>query len=295
MNFFSIKDLTKNDIVEIYNLTEKYKNRSSEILKNKFLGLLFEKPSTRTRVSFEVGIKQLGASPVILNKNELQLYRGEIVKDTSSVLERYLDGLILRVYKHETIIEFSKYFNKPIINALSDKEHPCQVLSDVYTILKVKNIELKELKNIKFVFIGDANNVCRSLMDISELLNINSVFIIPKKFQPKGLKYKNIVVTDDIAEVKNADVIYTDVWVSMGQEKETKLRLKVFKKYQVNNKLVSLAKKDCVIMHCLPAKRGYEITDDVIDSKNSVVFYQAENRLHVQKGLMVYLFTKKFL
>ncbi|MFQ3675958.1 MAG: ornithine carbamoyltransferase [Endomicrobiia bacterium] len=288
-----MKDLTKNDIIEIYNLTDRYKNKSCDILKNKYIGMLFEKPSTRTKISFEIGIQQLGASPIILNRNELQLSRGEIIKDTASVLERYLDGLILRVYQHNIIEEFTKYFNKPVINALSDKEHPCQVLSDIYTILKLKNVSLKNIQNVKFVFVGDANNVCYSLIYVAEMLNMNAIFIIPKKVQPKNLKLKNVVITDDISYVKNADIIYTDVWVSMGQEKETKLRLNLFKKYQVNKKLVSLAKKDCMIMHCLPAKRGYEITDEVIDGKNSVVLEQAENRLHVQKGLMLYLFIKK--
>lgn len=293
MNFFGIRDITKDDIKEIFSLTDKYKNKSVDVLKNKSIGLLFEKPSTRTRLSFIVGIQQLGAHPIELHTQDLQLSRGEIIKDTAAVLNRYLDGLVLRVYNHNTILEFAKFFTKPIINALSNVEHPCQILADVYTIIKAKRIlSLEKFNKIKFVYVGDANNVCMSWIYIAEMLNMNAYFIIPKRFQPSHLKVKNVVITDDLEFVKDADVIYTDVWVSMGQEKEASVRMKVFKKYQVNNVLLAKAKVDCSVMHCLPAKRGYEITDDVLDGKNSIVLDQAENRLHVQKGLMAFLFKK---
>ncbi len=294
MNLISIKDLTKTQIKEVYGSVPKYTTRKkTDDLKDKYIGLIFEKPSTRTRISFEVGIHQLGGVAIELDEKQLQLSRGETIKDTANIFNCYLDGIILRVVKHETILEFAKYLKIPVINALSDKEHPCQVISDVYTILQCKNITINDLNKIKFVYIGDANNVCMSLIYISEILDMNSYFIIPKKYQPKEKFKENIKITDDISLVKDADVIYTDVWVSMGQEKEKKKRLKVFKPYQVNSKLLSLAKPNCIVMHCLPAKRGEEITDDVLDGKNSVVLKQAENRLYVQKALLVYLFLQK--
>ncbi len=293
MNLLSIKDLTKEDIKEIYSLVPKYTTRKLiPELKDKYIGLIFEKPSTRTRVSFEVGIQQLGAVPIELDEKQLQLSRGETIKDTVNILNCYLDGLILRVINHNTILEFAKYSKIPIVNALSDKEHPCQILSDVYTIMQFKKISIEQLNNIKFVYIGDANNVCMSLIYISELLGINAYFVIPKKYQPKEKFKKNIIISDDIQMAKNADVIYTDVWVSMGQEKEKKQRLKDFRPYQVNSKVLSLAKPDCIVMHCLPANRNQEITDDVIDGSNSIVIPQAEYRLYVQKALLVYLFSK---
>jgi ornithine carbamoyltransferase len=294
MNLISIKDLTKTQIKEIYNLVPKYTTREkTDELKDKYIGLIFEKPSTRTRISFEVGIQQLGGIAIELDEKQLQLSRGETIKDTANIFNCYLDGIILRVVKHETILEFAKHSKIPVINALSDKEHPCQILSDIYTIIQQKNLRIDELNKIKFVYIGDANNVCFSLIYISEILGINSYFIIPKKYQPKEKFKENIKITDDISLVKDADVIYTDVWISMGQEKEKNKRIKIFKPYQVNSKLLSLAKTDCIVMHCLPANRGQEITDDVLDGKNSVVLKQAENRLYVQKALLVYLFSQK--
>jgi len=294
MNLINIKNLTKTQIKEIYNLVPKYTTREkTDELKDKYIGLIFEKPSTRTRISFEVGIQQLGGVAIELDEKQLQLSRGETIKDTANIFNCYLDGIILRVVKHETILEFAKHSKIPVINALSDKEHPCQVLSDIYTIIQQKNLRIDELNKIKFVYIGDANNVCFSLIYISEILGINSYFIIPKKYQPKEKFKENIKITDDISLVKDADVIYTDVWVSMGQEKEKSKRIKIFKPYQVNSKLLSLAKTDCIVMHCLPANRGQEITDDVLDGKNSVVLKQAENRLYVQKALLVYLFSQK--
>jgi len=294
MNLISIKDLTKTQIKEIYNLVPKYTTRGkTDELKDKYIGLIFEKPSTRTRISFEVGIQQLSGVAIELDEKQLQLSRGETIKDTANIFNCYLDGIILRVVKHETILEFAKHSKIPVINALSDKEHPCQILSDIYTIMQQKNVEFDDLNKIKFVYIGDANNVCFSLIYISEILGINSYFIIPKKYQPKEKFKENIKITDDISLVKDADVIYTDVWISMGQEKEKNKRIKIFRPYQVNSKLLSLAKTDCIVMHCLPANRGQEITDDVLDGKNSVVLKQAENRLYVQKALLVYLFSQK--
>ncbi len=292
MNLLSIKDLTKQQIEEIYNLVPKYTTRKLiPTLKDKYIGLIFEKPSTRTRVSFEVGIQQLGGVPIELDERQLQISRGESIKDTVSVLNCYLDGLILRVINHNTILEFAKYSKVPIINALSDKEHPCQILSDVYTIMQLKKLHFSKINQIKFVYVGDANNVCMSWIYISEILNMNSYFLIPKKYQPKEKFESNIIISDDLNLVKNADVLYTDVWVSMGQEKEKKQRMRDFKPYQINSKILSLAKPDCIVMHCLPANRNQEITDEVLDGKNSVVIKQAEYRLYVQKALLAYLFS----
>ncbi len=293
MNLVSIKDLTKQQIKEIYDLVPKYKTKDLiPELKNKYIGLIFEKPSTRTRISFEVGIQQLGAVPIELNEKQLQISRGETIKDTANIFNCYLDGLILRVKKHDTILEFTRYSKIPVINALSDKEHPCQIISDIWTIIESKKISLDEINKIKFVYIGDANNVSMSLIYISEILNMNSYFIIPKKFQPKEKFKENIVITDDIKAIKDSDIVYTDVWISMGQEKERKKRIKIFKPYQLNSELLALAKKDCIVMHCLPANRGLEIAEEVLDGKNSIVLKQAENRLYVQKALIVYLFKR---
>lgn len=292
MNLLSIKDLTKQQIKEIYDLVPKYHTRKLiPTLKDKYIGLIFEKPSTRTRVSFEVGIQQLGGIPIELDERQLQISRGESIKDTVSVLNCYLDGLILRVIDHDTILEFAKYSKIPVINALSDKEHPCQILSDVYTIIQLKKVSFNKLNQIKFVYVGDANNVCMSWIYISEILNMSSYFVIPKKYQPKERFKSNIIISDDLNLVKDADVLYTDVWVSMGQEKEKKQRVKDFKPYQINLKVLSLAKPDCIVMHCLPANRNQEITDEVLDGKNSVIIKQAEYRLYVQKALLVYLFS----
>lgn len=257
----------------------------------KSIGLLFEKSSTRTRVSFEVGIYQLGAHPIYLTPNEIQIGRGETIKDTARTLSRYLDGVVIRTFGHETLIEFAKYASIPVINGLSDLHHPCQALADLLTIFEKKG----RLEGISIAYIGDGNNVANSLIEAAALMSMNISIACPKGCDPDAKiikefngnpKAKISMLRDPKEAVKNADVVYTDVWVSMGQEKQSAAKKKKFKGYKINKKLLSLAKKDAVMMHCLPAHRGEEITDDVIDGEQSIVFDQAENRLHAQKALL---------
>jgi ornithine carbamoyltransferase len=268
-----------------------------EPLKGKTLAMLFEKPSTRTRVSFEVAMTQLGGHALYLNPSDLQLGRGETIADTAKVLSRYADGILYRGFKHNTIIELASNANVPVINGLDDLEHPCQALTDIFTIREFKG----DLDKLRFSYVGDGNNVCNSLMLGSAIVGLNTIVATPTEFRPDQSLVKRaesiaaekgsvLKFTDDPRHaVKDADVIYTDVWISMGMELETEKRNKIFNPFQVNSELVALAKDDCIIMHCLPAHRGYEITDEVMDGKNSVVFDQAENRLHTQKALLVNL------
>ncbi len=254
--------------------------------------MIFQKPSTRTRVSFEVGMKQLGGHALYLSSTDLQLGRGETVRDTGAVLARYCDGIMARVFSHDNIIELCKHSTVPVINGLSDLLHPCQCLADLETILEKK----QEFKGLKLAFVGDGNNVCHSLMFGSAKVGMDMTVVCPKGYEPDkqiekmaledGLKLE---ITNDPKGVKGADVIYTDVWASMGKDKEHDDRVKVFKPYQVNEKLVSQAQDDCIVMHCLPAHRGEEITDEVVDGPHSVVLDQAENRNHAQKAVMALL------
>lgn len=296
-------DLSKSEIAEIIKFARLIKRiRTSggdfKPLKGKTLGMIFQKPSTRTRVSFEVAMWQLGGYALFLNKNDLQLGRGETLEDTARVLSRYLDGIVIRAYSHEDVKILAEYADVPVINGLSDFEHPCQVLADFLTILEKKNA----LAGLKLAFIGDgANNMANSLIFGCAKMGINLAIGAPKGYQPepevleKALfhaKSNNslIVVTEDPKEAaRDADVIYTDVWTSMGQEAEESERKKTFSGYQVNEELLRTAKPDVIVMHCLPAHRGEEITEEVIEGPNSVVFDQAENRLHVQKAILALL------
>ncbi len=260
------------------------------------MALFFEKPSTRTRISFEVGVHQLGGYPLYLNAQEMQLKRGETIADTARVLERYVDGIMARVYSHDTLVELAQYSRIPVINGLSDLEHPCQVIADYFTI-----IEKKGFKKLKVVYLGDGNNVANSLILAGVMLGMNVVCSSPKEFMPpkKVLEEALVlakryggsieIIEDPKEAVKDADVLYTDVWVSMGQEDEKEIRRRVLPTYQLNKELLYLAKEDAIVMHCLPAHRGEEITDEVMDGPNSVVFDEAENRLHVQKAIMALL------
>ncbi len=257
-------------------------------LDNRIIGLLFEKPSTRTRTSFEAAIIRLGGTPIYLAEAELQLKRGEPIKDTARVLGGYLDAIVARVFANDTVVQFSGYSGIPVINALSDLEHPTQLVSDMLTIYETKG----RVKGIEIAYIGDGDNVANSLLLAAASGGANATFACPKGYEPnaailskaqeiaKGTGSKLRVVTDPKEAAAGADVLYTDVWVSMGEEKEAKKRMKAFKGYQINAKLLSLAKKDAVVMHCLPAHRGLEITDDVIEGKQSVVWQQAENKLY---------------
>ena len=293
----SITDLRKEEIIEILDLADKLKEERrkgifKEYLKNKTLGMIFELPSTRTRVSFEVAMNDCGGYAIYMNWNDLQLGRGESIADTARTLSRYVHAVMMRVRNHETLLEFAKFSSVPVINGLSNLEHPCQILADLQTIREVKGS-----LDVKVAWVGDGNNVCNSLLLASSILGFELKLAIPEGFDPpdeilkkaKELGGRFEIVRNPKEAVREADVIYTDVWASMGQEKERERRLKVFRPYQVNMELVNEAKDDVIVMHCLPAHRGEEITDDVIDSEYSVVFDQAENRLHAQKALLLKL------
>lgn len=266
----------------------------SQPLKGKVLGMIFDKPSTRTRVSFEAGMIQLGGNALYLNGQDLQLGRGESVSDTAKVLSHYVDAIMIRTFSHSTVEELAANATIPVINGLTDLFHPCQALADLLTIQEEKG----DLKGLKLVYVGDGNNVAHSLMIASAKLGMHITVATPPGYEPnleitelakqfgKNSGSKVIVTNNPIEAVKNADAIYTDVWTSMGQEEENEVRLKAFKDFQVNEKLILEANDDYIFMHCLPAHRGEEVTGDVIDGKNSVVFQQAGNRLHVQKALL---------
>jgi len=264
----------------------------------KSLGMMFEKTSTRTRVSFETGIWELGGQPLFLSFRDTQLVgTGETPADTAKVLSRYLGGIMARVYKHETLTALAEHATIPVINGLCNLYHPCQILADLQTIREHK----KKLKGLKLVYVGDGNNVCHSLMIGCTKVGMNVTVVCPddykpneeitKKVQALAQKYgTKLEITNDIPSgVKDADVVYTDTWVSMGDEAQKEIRLKAFKGFTVDAKLMSYAKPDAIFMHCLPAHRGYEVADEVIDSKQSVVFDEAENRKHAQKAVMLSL------
>jgi len=302
-HLISIFDLSKDEILELFELAGKVKASAPQYqgaLKGKTLGLIFEKPSTRTWVSFESGIYSLGGNSIYLGPHDIALGVREEVRDVARVLARYLDGVILRTHKQSTIIEFGKHFKRPVINGLSDTAHPCQSLSDFFTIRE----KLPGKKDPLICFVGDGNNVLNSHLLMAAKLGARINYATPKKHEPvravlreageiagqTGAKIEGF--SDPQKAVRDADVVYTDVWVSMGQEKVRGQKLKAFKGMQVNAGLMKNAKKDALIMHCLPAHRGEEITDDMIESKNSVVFDQAENRLHMQKAILLKLFKK---
>ncbi len=295
----SLFNLTKEEIEQILRTAELLKSqllRGEEhpVLKGKTLAMIFEKPSTRTRVSFEVGMWQLGGYALYLNATDLQLGRGETIADTARVLSRYVNGIMARVFAHQTILDLVKYSKVPVINGLSDFTHPCQVLADLFTIYEKKG----QLSGLKLAYVGDANNVAHSLLYGCSKVGMDITLGCPKGYEPhprvvseateeaKKSGCKVNVMKDPKKAVKGADIVYTDVWTSMGKEKERAKRVKIFKPYQVNAKLVKEAKEDYLLMHCLPAHRGEEVTNEVADSKNSVIFDQAENRLHAQKALL---------
>jgi ornithine carbamoyltransferase len=295
----SLFHLTKEEIEQILKISELLKfqllrGEEHPLLKGKTLAMIFEKPSTRTRVSFEVGMWQLGGYALYLSASDLQLGRGETIADTAQVLSRYVDGIMARVFVHQTILDLVKYSRVPVVNGLSDFTHPCQGLADLFTVYEKKG----RLSGLKLAYVGDGNNVAHSLLYGCSKVGMDITLACPKGYEPNpkvvskakeegrrsGVKVK---VTNDPKEaVREADIVYTDVWASMGKEKEHEKRVKVFKPYQVNGRLIKEAKVDYLFMHCLPAHRGEEVTDEVADSKNSVIFDQAENRLHTQKALL---------
>jgi len=298
-DIISIHELSREEIEQILNTSSilKMKNKLGEIyhpLKGKTLGMIFQKSSTRTRVSFEVGMWQLGGYGLFLSANDLQLKRGETLADTARNLSRYLDGIMIRTYDHQDVVAFAEYSSIPVINGLTDLLHPCQVLSDLFTIQEKK----QSLTGLKLAYIGDGNNMAHSLMLGASKVGMHISICSPSGFEPDSEITRlarldasktgaSIVIEDDPSQAaQRADIIYTDVWTSMGMEGEEEKRLESFAKYQVNSTLLEKAKEDVLVMHCLPAHRGEEITDDVIDGLHSIVFDQAENRLHVQKAIM---------
>jgi len=304
-DLLSIHDLSTKEINDILDLAKTLKKQlkngeQHHLLKGKTLGMIFQKASTRTRVSFEVGMWQLGGAALFLNANDMQIGRGEPVKDTARVLSRYVDGIMIRTYSHDEVIELAEYASIPVINALTDLMHPCQALTDIFTVLEHKGT----LQGLKMAYIGDGNNMVNSLLQACAKVGMDISIATPKGYEPNaaivaealtvaaitGSKIE--ICEDPFVASQDADVFYTDVWASMGKEIEQEDRREVFVNYQVNKELLSVAKKDAIVLHCLPAHRGEEITEDVFESEQSVVFDQAENRLHVQKAIMVLLMGK---
>ncbi|MCX8172589.1 MAG: ornithine carbamoyltransferase [Archaeoglobaceae archaeon] len=290
-HLISIAELSRGEILELLKTAVKLKEDRKkgifeEKLKYKTLAMLFELPSTRTRISFEVAMLELGGNALYLNWNDLQLGRGEPIKDTARVMSRYVNGIMIRAKKHETIVELAKFSSIPVINGLSNLEHPCQVLADLLTIYEHKGLDAK------ITWLGDGNNVCNSLILLSAILGLETVVACPKGYEPsllpKALEMggKIRIERDPKRAVRNADVLYTDVWVSMGQEAEKEKRLMDFRGYEIAKELINFA-KDPIVMHCMPVHRGEEISDEVIESKNSVIYEQAENRLHMQKAILL--------
>jgi ornithine carbamoyltransferase len=299
-NLLSIADMTANDInTLIKNAVESKKQPWTNILNRKTLVILFEKPSSRTRVSFEMAMRQLGGQTIFLSPAEVGLGSRESVPDVARVLGRYIDAIAARTFAHKTIEELAEYSGVPVINALSDYEHPCQALADLLTIYEKKGI----LKGVTLAYIGDGNNIANSLILAAALTGMNfqiaspDGYTIQKAVLDKAKKYsaasgaKIMLTTKPEEAVKGADVVYTDVWTSMGQEDETEQRRKIFAGFQVNSKLMTLAGKDAIFMHDLPAHRGEEVTNEVMESPQSVIFDQAENRLHAQRELLIKLLS----
>jgi ornithine carbamoyltransferase len=301
-HLISLHHLKTEDIENIFNLAEKLKKQLKEgiphkILAGKTLGMIFTKSSTRTRVSFEVGMYQLGGYPLFLSSNDIQLGRGETIHDTAQVLSRYVDGIMIRTFKQSDVDGLAKYGSIPVINGLTDLMHPCQILADLFTVYEHK----KTLKGLKMAYVGDGNNIAHSLLHGCAKTGMDIYVASPKGYQCDNeivqealedakVSGSNVVLTEDPVEaITDADVVYTDTWISMGQEDEKEERIKTFMPYQVNSSLFSKAKEDAIFLHCLPAYRDFEVTEDVIDGPNSVVFDEAENRLHVQKAVMALL------
>jgi ornithine carbamoyltransferase len=295
----SVRDLSSDEIEEILQLATTLKKETKQgkfrpLLANRTLAMVFQKPSSRTRVSFEVGINQLGGAAIYLSPQDIQIGRRETVADIAHTLSRYCDCIMARVFDHKDILELIEYASVPVINGLSDLTHPCQALSDLLTIREKKG----DFRGLKLAYVGDGNNVAHSLLFACARMGMSISVATPQGYQPnadivktakedaKKTGAKVEITTDPSTAVRDADIVYTDVWASMGQEAQQEERKKIFKNFQLNSELLRAAKKDHIVMHCLPAHRGEEITADVIDGPNSVVFDQAENRLHTQKAIM---------
>ena len=301
-NLVSINDLSREEVDQILEASEiiklrHYSSGEQPLLKGKVLGMIFQKPSLRTRVSFETGMIQLGGQAIYLGPNDIKLGQRETTKDIAQVLSRYVSGIMARTFSHEVMLELAEHSSVPVINGLSELLHPCQALGDLLTIKEKKG----KLSNLKLTYIGDGNNVAHSLLFGAVKVGMDIVLAVPPGYEPKEeivslakedakkIKSRIEIIQDPKEAVDGADVIYTDVWTSMGFEKESEIRKDVFKPYQINQDLVNKAKDDVIILHCLPAHRGEEITDEVIDGPHSVVIDQAENRLHAQKGVLALL------
>jgi len=302
-DFLAIAALGTDDIWNLFKLVKQMKTRPQDYRKaceGKVLGMLFRKPSTRTRISFEVGIYQLGGTGMVFRPDELQLGRGETVADTARVLSRYVDIMMIRTFAHSEIEEFARHATMPVINGLTDYLHPCQGLTDYFTIWE----KFEKLEGLPVTYVGDGNNVAHSLITGAAKLGIHLTVATPRGFEPDARIVQEAleiskdtgadidVVNDPIGAVRGTKVVYTDVWASMGQEGQATDRKKLFAPYQVNRHLMGHAASDCIFMHCLPAHRGDEVTDEIADHERSVIFDQAENRLHVQKGIMYSLLNR---
>ena len=296
-HLLKLADLTREEILSVLNLADQLKyerknNVKKKYLEGKHLGMIFQKSSTRTRVSFEVGMSELGGQALFLSNRDLQIGRGEPVEDTARVLSRYLDGIMIRTFAQKEVEDLAKYGSIPVINGLTDYCHPCQVLADLMTIREYKG----GFKDLKFCFVGDGNNMANSLMVGAIKMGMSFAIACPKGYEPDAAlvawakENGSFTMTTDVKEAaKDADVLYTDVWASMGQEEEKRVREEAFKGYQINADVMAVAKSDAIVLHCLPAHRGEEITADVFEAHANEIFDEAENRLHAQKAVLVKL------
>lgn len=298
-DFLALNQLSKEELDALFTLALKLKAEQKQgvehhLLKGKSVALIFEKSSTRTRISFEVGVAQLGAQPLFISSGTSQMGRGEPIKDTARVMSRYCDGVMIRTYGQEIVEEFARYATIPVINGLTDLFHPCQITADLLTVIEHKG----GYAGLKYAWIGDGNNMANTWIEAATILGFDLALACPTGYEPDRTVWdwaqKNatstITITEDPEEaVEGADVLNTDVWASMGQESEQQQRVQAFQGYCLDERLVALAKPDCIVMHCLPAHRGEEISDGVIEGKHSVVWDEAENRLHIQKAIMAML------
>ncbi len=298
-DFLSIAELTKDEIYDIFNLTRELKEKTHKreehhLLKGQTLAMIFAKPSARTRISFETGIYQLGGYALYLAPADIGIGTREAVKDVAQVISRYNDLIMARLFDHAHIEELAKFSSVPVINGLTDYNHPCQIMADAFTVLE----HLGTIENIKVTYVGDGNNIANSWINLASRIPFHLTICTPRNYEPDAKTLENAraaglstvdIVTDPVKAVKDSDIVYTDVWASMGQEAEAAERKKIFKPYQINSDLLKHAKNTVKVMHCLPAHRGDEITDEVVDGPHSIVFDEAENRMHVQKAIMVKL------
>ena len=301
-HFLHISDYSKEELWDILDLAKivksKFRKREdNKVFNNKSLAMIFAKPSARTRVSFETGFEWMGGHALFLGPNDIGIGKREAIKDISRVLSRYNDIIMARLFEHEHIIELAEHSSVPIVNGLTDYNHPCQIMADIFTVWE----HLNDIDGAKIVYMGDGNNIVHSWLHLSMRFTLDFVCCCPEDYEPdaelvnkaKESGVSKITITNDpVSAVSGADVIYTDVWASMGQKQEAEEREKAFKNFQVNEKLMSLTGKDTLFMHCLPAERDREVTDGVMESDNSIVFDQAENRMHVQNAIMIMLSEK---